>query len=990
MDKCPFCGSDNIYFSKKRNIYVCEDCDDFFSESDLQTGDEKNGKDGLTLFFSYGHDKNSILVERIKNDLEKRGHRIWIDKSEIKAGDYWRDDILRGILNSSGIVAFLSEHSTRNPGVCLDELRIAVCVRGAEIKTVLLEPESRIKPPSTISEIQWLDMSKWEEVKESPESDFEKWYADKFSELCRVVESKESKDLSGDISKLKGLLQPFLNSEKENHLLSKNYVGRKWLEESIEDWLDRDSSKALVLYGSPGSGKSSFCANYAHYNVKILGCFFCEWNREYSINPKLLIKTMAFRLATRMPDYRSLLLHQLSSNISLEKANTETLFDFLLVEPLSNLVDGHRETGIIIVDGLDEAEKNGENPVAEVFSKCAERLPRWIRFIFTSRPERNIKSYFLSCDSIDIISDMPEEYDDIRYYIVHSLKEELNQISNKLEIINKMCELSEGVFLYAEMMVEDIKNHNISISEINSFPKGLNSFYQVSMKRKFPTSDSFLQVREMFELLSISETIPEKLVIDECGYSRYMYVERLDKIGSWINRYDEKNFALLSFSHKSLKDVFSNSELSGYFYIDVKEGALKLARYCRDILEKGNRDHKVIFDELLNKYIQEHIGSYYIESENYEELESFMMETKGLDPYWRVWQQFPPYWNHSDLAKVFWKSSDRNTFIRTLQREGSVDFLIWIFSILERELGIQNFEHELLAVYMDMVHMSGDYKKAVKIAEQFLDGKADEIGENEFLSMLSVRRIHNSMFYKPVRNLISEAMNLYDRLDDRFPAIYNELLFLIGGNLGVLDGDWELCMEWMRKSDEFARKNKLSDFYKRNARKLSDCYCHFGEHEKAEKLVKDNISPDGEITGRYEAYLVGALANIYTCCEQDDKALECYEKLRKYTSEKGIVGWKAHSYLGVANINFKLGNLNEALDFANRALKVYQDIQQEWGLIMCSALLEACNSRMVDPLKSISCNSALERAMEMQYGSCVESIKELCDNKVNYFKLYFL
>ena len=48
MDKCPFCGSDNIYFSKKRNIYVCEDCDEFFSESDLQTGDEKNGKDGLT------------------------------------------------------------------------------------------------------------------------------------------------------------------------------------------------------------------------------------------------------------------------------------------------------------------------------------------------------------------------------------------------------------------------------------------------------------------------------------------------------------------------------------------------------------------------------------------------------------------------------------------------------------------------------------------------------------------------------------------------------------------------------------------------------------------------------------------------------------------------------------------------------------------------------------------------------------------------------
>ena len=49
---------------------------------------------GLELFFSYGHDRNRLLVERIKRDLEKRGHHVWIDTSEIKAGDNWRDGIL--------------------------------------------------------------------------------------------------------------------------------------------------------------------------------------------------------------------------------------------------------------------------------------------------------------------------------------------------------------------------------------------------------------------------------------------------------------------------------------------------------------------------------------------------------------------------------------------------------------------------------------------------------------------------------------------------------------------------------------------------------------------------------------------------------------------------------------------------------------------------------------------------------------------------------
>ena len=35
MEKCPFCGSEDIYFSKKRKIFVCEDCDETFSEQQM-------------------------------------------------------------------------------------------------------------------------------------------------------------------------------------------------------------------------------------------------------------------------------------------------------------------------------------------------------------------------------------------------------------------------------------------------------------------------------------------------------------------------------------------------------------------------------------------------------------------------------------------------------------------------------------------------------------------------------------------------------------------------------------------------------------------------------------------------------------------------------------------------------------------------------------------------------------------------------------------
>lgn len=990
MNKCPFCGSEDIYFSKKRKMFVCEDCDKTFSEQQLSEELKSASTDGgLELFFSYGHDKNRLLVERIKRDLEKRGHHVWIDASEIKAGDNWRDDILNGVLNASSVIAFLSEHSTRNPGVCLDELKIAVCVKGADIKTVLLEPENRIKPPATISDIQWLDMSDWYDIKKTSIADFEQWYKEKFSELCRVIESSESVELSGDIHVLKTKLSPYLNSEKEYSLLSKEFYGRRWLSDCIEEWQDKRNTKALILYGRPGSGKSAFSVNFSHFNSDVYGCFLCEWNREYTTNPNRLIRTMAFRLASKLPDYRNILLHQLDTDLQLDAMNPEALFDFLLAYPLSHLVDGNRETGIIVVDGLDEAEANGDNPLAAVFSKCMDQMPRWIRFVFTSRPERNVSKYFQSCESLDIISDMPVGYNDIMAYLVKTLTVELQLVSNKLEILKKICELSDGIFLYAELLVADLKSGIIKMNEISNLPKGLNSFYRISMERKFQDQTSFMQVREMLELLSIADTLPEELLLCVSGYKQYTYLTCLDKLGSYVNRVEENGLSVLGFSHKSFRDWFINGAQSGEFYIDYESGALRTARFCRYSID--NSFHNQNISPALQEYMITHVGYYYVSSKQFAELEDFLLShNQKLDPFWRIWRQFPETWNNSRLLDAFWASNDRDSFLKKLQREGNVIFLSWIFDIAALKYGITDFSKELVKVYMDIVHMSGQYSRAVSIADQYLSGQSIDVSDDEFLAMLSVRRIHHAMFYKPVGHLLDEAKALLARIGSIFPKVYNELLFLIGGNLGVLQGDWDFCKDWLEKSESYATEHEFIDFSKRNARKIADCYCRAGEFNKAESLIENYISMRSEITGRYEAYLVGALANLYTCMCNDDEALECYEQLLKYTSTNGIVGWTAHAYLGIANTNFRLGNIKEAVDFAKRARSIYSRIQQEWGLIMTEALLAACESRVGIAPIHVACDKAIRHAQRMQYGSCVSSIEDLCSGKNNFLELYFL
>ena len=141
--KCPKCGSTYVYESKRKKVNVCEDCG-FEFELEKKFNPQK-------IFLSYGHDENKEVVEYIYEKLSKRGHEPWIDQSKIKQGDDWRNTITKGILESNAFLAFISKHSTRNPGVCLDEISIGVGNYNCRIQSVLLEKD--IMPPNTICNI---------------------------------------------------------------------------------------------------------------------------------------------------------------------------------------------------------------------------------------------------------------------------------------------------------------------------------------------------------------------------------------------------------------------------------------------------------------------------------------------------------------------------------------------------------------------------------------------------------------------------------------------------------------------------------------------------------------------------------------------------------------------------------------------------------------------------------------------------------------------
>ena len=292
---CPNCSSENVVYSKKRSVHVCEDCQHAFTPVKSVAP--------MRIFLSYGHDTNEELVRRIKADLEKRGHDVWFDKSEIKFGDEWRRPSPKASWTATGFCPSSRRHSTRDPGVCLDEIAIAIGVKGGNIQTILVESETEVKPPPSISHIQWLDMHDWKEQLAAGEAAWEKWYQGKLAEIVAVVESDESQRFAGEIRTLEEHLKPVSSDSRIFQLLKKKLVGRTWLFEAVEEWrntADR-ASRLFWIMGAPGVGKSAFAAHLAHYGRdKVIAVQFCEYDKPDHRKADRIVRTLAFQIATRL------------------------------------------------------------------------------------------------------------------------------------------------------------------------------------------------------------------------------------------------------------------------------------------------------------------------------------------------------------------------------------------------------------------------------------------------------------------------------------------------------------------------------------------------------------------------------------------------------------------------------------------------------------------------------------------------------------------
>lgn len=554
----------------------------------------------MKIFLSYGHDSNAPLVEKIKEYLSvdadgKLLHDVWIDTSEIKAGQNWRRRITDGIIHSDIVLAGLSKHSIKVPGVCRDELNISIGIKGGNIKTILLEPTDVVSPPAMISHIQWLDMSDWTE---HYDGSFDTPYFRKhFAKIREIVDNPENKEFEGEITKLRKYFMPISSIGRINNLLLNDFYGRDWIIKELLEWDQKSKQRIFWIMAGPGYGKSTFAANLQlQYNFKIPAIHFVEWGKPNQSDPGTILRNLAFQLAVRYPEYRKILLTLPDDTLdSLKNTSEDELFQILFCDNSWYVVDGERENVWILIDALDEASDANGNKIAETLARHIEQLPSWMRFIITSRhdpkvqhPLSHFKPQILDVEANSIAHNL----EDMRLY----LNTELQGYNIDENVKTKLLQRSNGVFLYLRLCIDSVKRGELSLCDSTVLPNSLSDYYYLAFMRLFGKRQEYYRnmIVPIIEVIVGSEESVSIPFIQLCSEieNEYDFHDALRDV-KLICRFDQHNgttYKTITFFHQSIKDWLLAPDKSEQFYISENYAKIRINRNFKRWLMSNSRN----------------------------------------------------------------------------------------------------------------------------------------------------------------------------------------------------------------------------------------------------------------------------------------------------------------------------------------------------------------------------------------------------------------
>lgn len=508
------------------------------------------------------------------------------------------------------------------------------------------------------------------------------------------------------------------------------------------------------------------------------------------------------------------------------------------------------------------------------------------------------------------------------------------------EIRKRILQASSGHPYYLDLCIDtyyQLKNQNKKITQ-KDFASSKNEVFQrFNLRLKKEES-------EMFKILSISRF-----------YNEGIFIYLLQKFPT--------GYSISSFSELNRFSFIKQRQDNYYLHDLVKESFLSITSLS---IQKSVNDTLLAFYESKLKK--------FIDIEFFENVELVFDEVI--------------YHAINSLQKpelINWLKNKQQVFTK-LQYYGSTQKLCEIFKQILNKLPLKHLPPELFSIYADMVHLGGNFKQAVSLIENYI--RIDNIAIDENLLLhLKTRIIHHKMFYSNVNRLKYQIIELLRATNaNLYPERYNELLFMIGGNLGLLSGDFEESRVYLEKAIRFSDRNKFYDFKCRSIRKYADILRLNGHPKLSAQFCKKGIDiAESKNYIRYKIYLLCSLADNHRIMKDISASMNYFNIAEKEAENKGIKSWVAHTKLGKSLCNYSIGNNSIAVENLLKAKKTYEFLNLKWGLINCAIIDFIINSPDKSEILKIK-----KTASQLGYKYEVNIINQIINNNFDISRYHLL
>lgn len=251
---------------------------------------------------------------------------------------------------------------------------------------------------------------------------------------------------------------------------TQGFIGRQFVFNSIDRYIEENESGYFLIQGEPGIGKTALLAQLVktrgyvhHFNVAPMNI---RSPRQFLAN------TCAQLIARYNLNYDSLPQYALEDSSFLIKCISEATSS------------NNHQPVVLVVDALDESERRSLPPrVNTLFFPST--LPKGSYIITTSRPVSDLQllvspkeSLFLEPNSSGNLLDIQNYIED---YIQQSipLQERIDQWNiDHQHFLDALVQKSEGNFIYLRYVLPAIASGRFIKGTINELPKGLDEYYQ--------------------------------------------------------------------------------------------------------------------------------------------------------------------------------------------------------------------------------------------------------------------------------------------------------------------------------------------------------------------------------------------------------------------------------------------------------------------------------------------------------------------------------